>query len=130
MSYQTGQPTDERTLPAVVYGLYLLGLVTGLTVLIGLIVAYVNKGQAGETARTHYIFQIRTFWVGIAWCLIGVLLFALGVPLSFILVGLPLVFLGWAIFALGGVWFVIRMVLGLMYLARGEPYPRPRTWLF
>lgn len=130
MTESIGGQSDDRTLPAVVYGLYLLSLITGFTIFIGLVVAYANMGRAGEMARSHYVFQIRTFWLSIAWCLIGVLLFAVGVPLSFLLIGLPLVVLGWAIFAVGGVWFVVRMVLGLMSLARGEAYPRPRAWLF
>jgi uncharacterized membrane protein len=27
------------------------------------------------------------------------------------------------------VFFVVRTIMGLVYLLRGEAYPRPRTWL-
>jgi uncharacterized membrane protein len=39
--------------------------------MVGLIVAYVNRDQAGPINESHYTFAIRTFWLGIAWFLIG-----------------------------------------------------------
>lgn len=130
----TPLPTDydsneDRTLPAVVYGLYLLGLLNGLTILVGLLIAYANRDSAGPRSRTHYIFEIRTFWTGIGWAIIGAVLLIWGIPLSFVLIGVPLLMVSWTIFALLGVWFALRCILGLVYLSRGEAYPRPRTWL-
>jgi len=122
--------SDDRTAPAVAYALYLLGFATGITPLIGLIVAYANRSQAGPIAASHYTFLIYTFWLTIAWFLIGGILVAVGFPLSFVLIGIPAFILGWAILALVGVWFAVRCVLGVIYLARGEAYPRPRNWLF
>ena len=46
------QPED-RTMPAVVYGLYLLGLANLITVFIGLIIAYANRGSAGPAMASH-----------------------------------------------------------------------------
>jgi uncharacterized membrane protein len=121
--------TEDRTVPAVVYALYLLGLMNGLTVFVGLIVAYANKGGAGPRMRSHYIFQIRTFWTAIAWWVIGGWLLLFGAPLSLVLIGVPMMILGGLIFAVGHIWFAVRCVLGAIYLARDEAYPRPRTWL-
>jgi uncharacterized membrane protein len=115
--------------PAVVYGLYLLGLMNGLTVFVGLIVAYANKDGAGPAMRSHYVFQIRTFWTAIAWWVVGLTLLFWGAILSFILVGIPIVVLGGLIFAVGHIWFALRCILGAYYLTCGEAYPRPRTWL-
>jgi uncharacterized membrane protein len=120
---------DSRTLPAVVYALYLLGLMNGLTVFVGLVIAYANKDGAGPRMRSHYIFQIRTFWTAIGWWVIGLTLLFWGTIFSIILVGVPFVILGGLIFAVGHVWFALRCILGAIYLARGEAYPRPRTWL-
>ena len=119
---------EDRTMPAVVYALYILGIVNGLTILLGLILACANRGGAGARARSHYTFLIRTCWLWLAWVLIGVLLLAVGIPLSFVLVGIPIAVLGWAILALDHVWFAVRVVLGVIYLARDEPYPRPYSW--
>ena len=121
--------TEDRTMPAVAYALYFLAFATGITVIIGLILAYVQQGAAGPKMRTHYAFLIRTFWMGIGWAILGLLLFVVGIPLSLVLIGLPLVFLAWAIWALLGVWYAIRLVVGVIYLARDEAYPRPYTWL-
>ena len=125
----TAVPEEDRTLPAVVYALYLVGLFNGLTVLIGLVIAYANRDAAGPATQSHYIFQIRTFWTAIAWWIVGGVLLFWGITLSFILIGVPLVVLAGAIFCLTHVWFAVRCIVGLVYLSRGEPYPRPRTWL-
>jgi uncharacterized membrane protein len=120
---------EDRALPAVVYGLYLLGLVNGLTILVGLVIAYANKGRAGPRMLSHYVFQIRTFWTAIGWWIIGATLVVWGFPLMLVLVGFPMMVLGGLIFAAGHIWFGLRCILGVVYLARGEAYPRPRTWL-
>jgi uncharacterized membrane protein len=71
---------EDKVLPAVVYGLYLLGFTNGLTWVIGLIVAYVNRDAAGPINESHFTFAIRTFWLSIAWFLIGALLIFFGIP--------------------------------------------------
>lgn len=120
---------EDRTLPTVVYALYLLGLINGLTVLIGLIIAYANRDRASPAMESQYTFQIRTFWIAIAWWIIAAVLFLWGIPLSLILVGVPLIVAGGLILAMTHIWFALRCILGLVYVSRGEAYPRPRTWL-
>jgi uncharacterized membrane protein len=120
---------EDRTMPAVVYGLYLLGLANGITILIGLVLAYVSQGNAGAKMRSHYTFLIRTFWLSIGWFLIGATLIFWGGIFSLILIGLPFFALGWLIVGAVGIWFTLRAILGVIYLARDEPYPRPRAWL-
>jgi uncharacterized membrane protein len=120
--------TEDRTMPAVVYGLYLLGIANGLTILLGLILAYAQRGDAGARMRSHYTFLIRTCWLWLAWILIGGLLVAIGIPLSVILIGVPILALGWAIIGLVHIWFALRAIVGVIYLARDEAYPRPHSW--
>ena len=120
---------EDRTLPAVVYGLYLLGLVNGLTILVGLVIAYMNRDTAGPRMRTHYTFLIRTFWIGLAVFLgLGVLI-GISAVLSVVLIGIPFLMLFLFLWGAVGVWFAIRCVVGLIYLSQGEAYPRPQTWL-
>jgi uncharacterized membrane protein len=121
--------TEDRTMPAVVYALYLVGLTHGLTIFIGLILAYANRGAAGPVMRSHYTFQIRTFWLSIGWFLVGAAIAFWGGVFSLILVGLPFLWLGLSICGLVWVWFLIRSILGVVYLARGEAYPRPYAWV-
>ena len=120
---------EDKILPAVVYGLYLLCFTNGLTFFVGLIVAYVNRDAAGPINASHYTFAIRTFWLAIAWFMIGLMMTIFGAPLSLLLVGIPVLLAGIAIMGAVGLWFVVRCVLGIYYLTRGEAYPRPRSWL-
>lgn len=121
---------DDAILPAIVHGLYLAGAVTGgVTMIIGLIVAYANLADAGPRAFSHYRFAIRTFWLSIAWFVIGGVLVLFGGPLSLVLIGLPFLWLGLFIIGAVGVWFMIRAGAGLFYIARGQAYPRPKSWL-
>ena len=124
-----GGRVEGRTMPGVVYALYLLGIVNGLTVVLGLIMAYINRGAAGPLARSHYTFLIRTCWLWLVWMVIGVALIIWGIPLSLLLVGIPMVAVGWVIIGLDHVWFALRAILGVIYLARDEAYPRPNSWL-
>lgn len=118
------------TTATVVWALYLAGAITGgVTTLIGLVVAYAAKGGSSDAAWSHYVFAIRTIWVGLAWVVIGAVLAIVGTPLTLILIG----FLFWKaallIWGLIGLWYLARSVMGLVYAIRDEPYPRPRSWL-
>lgn len=100
----------------IVYILYLVALVSGVTALIGVIMAYVNVGEAPEPLRTHYRFQIRTFWIALLYCIVSGLL--------------TIVAIGALLFVLVAVWYVVRCAKGLQYLGRGQPYPNAATWLW
>lgn len=117
-------------MPAVAYALFLLGFATaGLTTIVGLILAYSSQGPAGPQMRSHYTFLIRTFWTGFAWSFLWGCLFAISIPLSFILIGIPLLILSKMMLGLGVVWYGVRCIVGVILLAQGEAYPRPYSWL-
>ena len=132
MSDVATQPrSEDLTRVGVIYALYLLGWISGgVTTLVGLVIAYASRAGAGAKAETHLTFQIRTIWVSLGWAILGGLLIVIGIPLSLVLIGLPILHLGMSILALLGLLFVIRCVAGIIYLARGEDYPRPRSWFF
>ncbi len=100
----------------IVYILYLVALVSGITAIIGVIMAYVNVGDAPEPLRTHYRFQIRTFWIAILYSIASLVL--------------TVVAIGAFLFVLVAVWYIIRCAKGLQYLGRGEAYPNADTWLW
>lgn len=120
---------EDKTLPAVCYALYLLAFATGITAVIGLVIAYTQRRSASPAMESHYTFLIRTFWIGlvlaIAGAMVGGMLFAVGMVLSVILIGFPIMALAGMVWAAAAVWFGIRCVVGLVYLSRGEAYPRP-----
>jgi uncharacterized membrane protein len=107
----------KDTTAKIIYVLYLLSFFAGVTSLIGVVMAYVYQGDAPEPLRTHYRFQIRTFWIGV--------LYAFLASLLLVLAGVGV--LGFAFVA---VWIIVRCVKGLRYLDRREAVPDPATWLW
>jgi len=110
--YDPGQGETAK----VVYILYLTGVIVGITVFIGVIIAYVNHADAPDWVKTHYRFQIRTFWIGLLYGLISLVT-------AIILIGIL-----FGLFTF--VWWIVRSAKGLQLLSRGEPYQNPATWLW
>jgi len=54
-----------RQIAMIVYILYFVSYFTGITALIGVIIAHVQLASADGLLNTHYRFQIRTFWIGL-----------------------------------------------------------------
>ena len=101
----------------IVYVLYLVEFAAPITAIIGVVFAYMNREPAqGTWTESHFEFQIRTFWIGLAMIVVGAVLavFVIGIFL--------LMF--WF------VWTVIRSARGLMWQSRGEPVPDPMTLLW
>jgi uncharacterized membrane protein len=125
-SYST---TEDRTMPAICYALYLLAFATGITAIIGLIIAYVQRSTAGPVMQSHYTFLIRTFWIGLVLAVVGGvvggILMAIGAVLTVILIGFPIMALAGLVWTVAAVWFGLRCIVGLVHLSRGEAYPRP-----
>lgn len=119
--------SEDKVLPAAIYVLHLLFFVTGLTPIIGLILAYAGKGEPESWRTSHYVFAIWTFWLALAASAFGWLLIGIGVPLLLIVVGFIPMLMGGLVLAAVAVWFAVRCAIGLTYAMRAEPYPRPRN---
>lgn len=86
--------------------------VFGLPSIIAVVITYLKKGEAtGSYLESHFRWQIRTFWFGVIWCLIGWLFFVtfIGIPIAI------------AIFIGAGLWVIYRIARG--WLALGERRP-------
>lgn len=117
---------EDKTLAMVGYILLLLSFVTcGLTGLVALFMAYANRSAASPELSTHYTFQIRTCWIGLAALFMAGVTMAVGAILAIILIGIPILILAKLMFALITVWYAVRTVLGLIVVSRDEAYPRP-----
>ena len=75
----TKMVVGERGLAFAVYVLYLLGYITGITAIIGVVIAYIQADSADAPVKSHYIFQIRTFVIGFIYFLVGLLLLNIAV---------------------------------------------------
>lgn len=117
--------TEDKTMPAVCYALYLLAFATGITAIIGLVIAYAQRSTAGPAMQSHYTFLIRTFWIGLILMIAGGILFGVGALLAIILIGFPIMGVAWLIWAGAGIWYGVRCIVGLVHLSRGDAYPRP-----
>jgi len=100
----------------VIYGLYLAGLVVGITALAAIVIAYLNRGKAAEPwVESHYTWAIRTFWIGLLYFFVSMLLM--------------LVAIGFLLALASTIWFIARCVIGLQKASRGEPIDRPDSWM-
>jgi uncharacterized membrane protein len=115
-------PPPEGKGPAgpalIVYGIYAVSIFTAIPMLIGVCVAYFMRGGAPDWLRTHYHYQIRTFWL--------YLLYVVLIGLSyFLLIG----------FLIGGflalilmIWLGARCFVGWSALNR-QPVKDVMTWM-
>ncbi|HEC11698.1 MAG TPA: hypothetical protein ENI80_00345 [Acidiferrobacteraceae bacterium] len=116
MSEETEKIVPGAENANIVYILYIIGPVFGLTGIIGVVMAYVNKADAPDWVQTHYQYQIRTFWIGFLYLFFGTLL--------------SLVLIGWFILLFWVVWLIIRCVKGMKYLEAKQTHPNPTGWMF
>ena len=122
--------SEDLTLPIVVYVLYLLAIPTALlSLLAGVVIAYANRDRAGLAARSHYEFLIRTFWLSLVGIAAGAAVCVVGGILSVILIGIPILVVGALMLVGVKIWYVVRCILGILYAARRDPYPRPDALL-
>ena len=99
-----------RSLTQVVYILYALSYFTGITAIIGIIINYVKKEDvAGTWLESHFRWQIRTFWFGLLWAVIGAATIV-------ILVGMAILFANFC-------WIIYRIVKGWLNPNDDKPMP-------
>jgi uncharacterized membrane protein len=124
--------TDAQPSPSLVsvvhlvYALHALSLLIGITTaatiigafvfgmpsIIAVIINYLKRGEArGTFLDSHFRWQIRTFWFGLLWCLIGGFLFVtfIGIPLAIV------------VFIAAGLWVIYRIARGWLALRDRRP---------
>jgi uncharacterized membrane protein len=105
-----------KQLALAVYILYLASFFVGITMVIGVVIAYVKINGADPLLRSHYQFQIRTFWIGLLYVVVGALL-------SLIVIGIA-VLVWWFI------WTLVRCIKGILALNENKPIANPTSWMF
>jgi uncharacterized membrane protein len=110
MTESTARTDDASatTLAWVAYGLYAAGFLVGLTSIAAIILNYVKRDDVkGTLAESHFEWQIRTFWWGLLWSLVGLVLMILLV--------------GWLVLMADLVWVIYRLVVGALALNDRKP---------
>jgi uncharacterized membrane protein len=124
------QPPVTSTLVAyLLFGLAALTQIAGsglfvpaplLTIVgvIGVIIAYVQRGDArGTWVESHITWLISTFWWSTIWAIIGWIVF---IVLAIVLIGLALGPLIWAVTA---IWVLYRVIRGILLFKDHQPIP-------
>jgi len=106
------EATDRlKTLTMLVYALQAAGfLLPPVVWIVAVIINYVRKEDVtGTWLESHFRWQIRTFWFGLLWAVLGAILFVLIV--------------GWFILAADAIWIIYRIVKGWLNLSENRPMP-------
>ena len=108
MEKSAEQLASLKQITMAVYILQALSFFFGLTAIVGVVINYVKKDEAvGTVYESHFDWQIRTFWWGLAWAVIGF-------SLAFVLVGFAIMFVAW-------IWAIYRVVKGWLKLNDNLP---------
>ena len=107
--------TDEqlaslKTLTTVIYGLYALSLIFGVTAIVAIVLNYIKKDDArGTWLESHFSWQIRTFWWSVVWFVLGALTW--------------IILVGWVVLGVACIWFIYRIAKGWLNLNENKPMP-------
>ena len=103
--------SDEKnlkTIATVVYALQAAGFFVGITWIVAIVIGYVKRDDArGTWLESHFSWQIRTFWWGLLWAVVGGIL--------------ALVVVGFAVLLADAVWIIYRIVKGWLNPPRTSP---------
>ncbi len=106
--------TDNRGLALVTYGLFAAGQIFWPAAIIGVIIAYIKRGDASGTVyASHYPWLIRAFWVSFFLGLAGLIL-----TVTYIgaVIGIPLIIAAW-------IYSLYKIIKGGLRVLEGRPVP-------
>ena len=100
-----------------IYVLYLAGLVPAfgiVPIIVGFVMALINRPNGTGVWASHYQFQVRTFPIGLAYV----------IGSAFLMV----VVIGIGLLVLALVWWIVRSVKGLIAASHNQEIARPLAW--
>ncbi|CAL7962067.1 conserved hypothetical protein [Gammaproteobacteria bacterium] len=101
-----------KNVAQIVYLCQMLSFFFGITAVAGVVLNYLKRSEAASTwLESHYVWQIRTFWVALIASFIG-----------FILI---FVLIGFLILAVTLVWTIYRVIKGYLLLDSERPIENP-----
>lgn len=105
----------ELNNPTIISLLYLASFVVGVTGIIGVVLAFVWRGEPKAAwEESHYQYLINTFWIGLIGSIAGVLLM--------------IVLIGFLLLAATAILVIVRSVLCLINAQKHAPMPNPGSW--
>lgn len=92
-----------KTLTTIIYALYAASFLVGITAIVAIVMNYIKKDDvSGTFLESHFRWQMRTFWFGLLWAVIGAITF--------------LIVVGWFVLIANGIWIIYRIVKGWLRL--------------
>ena len=102
--------SDVKNYVFIAYVTYAVGLLILFTPVVGVIMAYVKRDEAqGTIYASHIDYLIKTFWVSLVGTVLGTFT--------------TLILIGWLILLVTAIWFIYRVVIGLIKLNEDKPVP-------
>ena len=102
--------SDVKNYVFIAYVTYAVGLLILFTPVVGVIMAYVKRDEAqGSIYASHIDYLIKTFWVSLVGTVLGTFT--------------TLILIGWLILLVTAIWFIYRVVVGLIKLNEDKPVP-------
>ena len=100
--------TDLRQYTMIIYILYMVAILVGITSIVGVIMAYIKRADfAGTEYEDHITYLIRTFWISLIGYLIGAVLSVVGIGLIIIIAV--------------GIWYIYRSIAGFIKFNDNKP---------
>ena len=100
--------SDVKNYVFIAYVTYAVGLLILFTPVVGVIMAYVKRDEAqGSIYASHIDYLIKTFWVSLVGTVMGTFT--------------TLILIGWLILLVTAIWFIYRVVVGLIKLNEDKP---------
>jgi uncharacterized membrane protein len=104
-------PETLLTSTTVVYVLQVIGMFVPLLLVVAVIVNYVKREDVrGTFLESHFRWQIRTFWFGLLWMVLGFLTWV--------------ILIGYLIHAVAWIWMAYRIVKGWLSVTDKKPMYR------
>ena len=104
----TEQEKSAKNLTTLIYALYAASFLIGITAIVAIVMNYIKKEDvAGTFLESHFRWQIRTFWFGMLWGVLG--------AITFVLV------IGWFVLIVNGIWIIYRIAKGWLRLNDNKP---------
>lgn len=100
--------SDVKNYVFIAYVTYAVGLLILFTPVVGVIMAYVKRDEVqGSIYASHIDYLIKTFWVSLVGTVLGTFT--------------TLILIGWLILLVTAIWFIYRVVIGLIKLNEDKP---------
>ena len=107
-SEQKDNVNAQENLAHIVYLLQAIGFFVGITYIAGVILNHIkNRDITDDVVKSHFRWQIRTFWFSLLWSVIGIVL--------------SLVLIGYILLLVNFVWVLYRVIRGWLRLRDSQP---------